>query len=278
MARVCTMTVIWLAGCGATGEGAPALEQALAVPMPTLTAAAGFSVLSHATVSCADGRIDGNVGTMLAPPSGSVVNPNCPISTGLIEVGTRASTAGYSDFLAAFDALRVQPCSQLVTGSLGATALPPGTYCFAGDAVLTGPLTLDGPADGTWLFKVSGALVGNGLSVALLNGANACNVTWWVEGEATLTDSDFRGNLFSGGASGMTRGTFEGRAFAKSDVTVSGAELIACLGGVIGGGGAGTRAHCNQGVGNGAEGCDPGNSNHRHPSNDESGAGRGRGR
>jgi hypothetical protein len=28
---------------------------------------------------------------------------------------------------------------------------------------------------------------------------------------------------------------------------------------------------CNQGVGNGAEGCDPGNSNHNQPSNDEDG-------
>ncbi len=28
---------------------------------------------------------------------------------------------------------------------------------------------------------------------------------------------------------------------------------------------------CNQGVGNGPEGCDPGNSNHNQPSNDEDG-------
>jgi hypothetical protein len=35
--------------------------------------------------------------------------------------------------------------------------------------------------------------------------------------------------------------------------------------------------HCNQGIGNGTEGCDPGNSNHHNPSNDELGDGRGRG-
>ena len=29
--------------------------------------------------------------------------------------------------------------------------------------------------------------------------------------------------------------------------------------------------HCNQGVGNGPEGCDPGNSNNMHSSNDELG-------
>jgi hypothetical protein len=31
------------------------------------------------------------------------------------------------------------------------------------------------------------------------------------------------------------------------------------------------RVHCNQGVGNGSEGCDPGNSNNHNPSNDEGG-------
>ena len=31
------------------------------------------------------------------------------------------------------------------------------------------------------------------------------------------------------------------------------------------------KRHCNQGVGNGPEGCDPGNSNHNQPSNDENG-------
>ena len=33
---------------------------------------------------------------------------------------------------------------------------------------------------------------------------------------------------------------------------------------------------CNQGVGNRAEGCDPGNSNHHNPTNDESGGTPGR--
>lgn len=33
--------------------------------------------------------------------------------------------------------------------------------------------------------------------------------------------------------------------------------------------------HCNQGLGNGPEGCDPGNSNHNQPSNDEGDCNRG---
>ena len=32
-----------------------------------------------------------------------------------------------------------------------------------------------------------------------------------------------------------------------------------------------TKQKCNQGIGNGTDGCDPGNSNHNQPSNDERG-------
>ncbi len=35
---------------------------------------------------------------------------------------------------------------------------------------------------------------------------------------------------------------------------------------------------CNQGIGNGSEGCDPGNSNNHNPSNDEGSDGRGKGK
>ncbi|UBF26554.1 hypothetical protein K9N68_00630 [Kovacikia minuta CCNUW1] len=38
-----------------------------------------------------------------------------------------------------------------------------------------------------------------------------------------------------------------------------------------------SKPKCNQGLGNGSEGCDPGNSNHNQPSNDEPGGGRGKG-
>jgi hypothetical protein len=57
---------------------------------------------------------------------------------------------------------------------------------------------------------------------------------------------------------------------AKAAVTLTDVAFVGCEGGSLGG-----TAHpkCNQGVGNGPEGCDPGNSNQGNPfrSNDELG-------
>jgi hypothetical protein len=53
-------------------------------------------------------------------------------------------------------------------------------------------------------------------------------------------------------------------------VTITGTALVGCEGG-SGNGGGNDRGKCNQGVGNGPEGCDPGNSNNHNSSNDENG-------
>ena len=60
-------------------------------------------------------------------------------------------------------------------------------------------------------------------------------------------------------------GVFDGNVYSQADVTVTGTDLAGCTGGSNGGGS--TRGKCNQGVGNGPEGCDPGNSNqsNRYP-------------
>jgi len=54
-----------------------------------------------------------------------------------------------------------------------------------------------------------------------------------------------------------------------ADVTITGTAVTGCQ--CRGTGGRNTHQKCNQGVGNGPEGCDPGNSNNRHGSNDENG-------
>lgn len=266
------------AGCNAAEgneyDAAGSAEQALS-SMPALKVASSFAVLANAAVTCTDSSISGDVGTLQSPPRGSVTQTNCPVA-GSIEVGTQASSAAYAAFLDAYAGLAAQPCDQFLSGTLANVTLTPGTYCFAAAATLTGTLTLDGPSNATWLFKVgtmgTGALTGTNFNVVMANGGSACNVTWWVAQAATLTDSNFVGTILSGAADTVTRGTFKGRAFAQADVTLTGAELVGCVGGTIGGGHEQPgKAKCNQGVGNGAEGCDPGNSNHHNPSNDENG-------
>jgi len=154
----------------------------------------------------------------------------------------------------------------------------------------------------------TGALTGTNFAVLLAGGAQACNVTWWVSQAATISTTTtpgtaFQGNILAGAAITLTRGSLNGNAWAGAkadatgvrvgDVTVTGTAVVGCKSSGAGNGNGdgdddGDKDHkdkdhdkdkhhdkdkdkCNQGVGNGDEGCDPGNSNHHHGSNDEDG-------
>ena len=292
-AVVSSAALLCLAALGCNAGGDEGLEvgtsQEALSSSPTLGSAANFAVLADAAVTCTDGSILGSVGTLQATPLGSITQTNCPIS-GTIDVGTVASATAYSDFLAAYDQLDTQRCDRVLSGTLANVILAPGVYCFPSAAALTGTLTLDGPANGTWLFKIgsagTGALTATNFSVVLANGASACNVTWLVVEAATMTDSNFKGTVLSGMAETVTRGTFEGRAFAKADVTLTGAVLTGCVGGSIGGGngngngGGHGNGHGNghgHGHGNGHGTGNGGCGNNHNDSNDEGGGRGGRG-
>ena len=245
---------------------------------------AGFSVLANAAVSCTGGTVSGDVGTFqTAPPGAITLTEGCLIS-GAQDIGGAAATAAYQSFLDQYAALapKVGDVCPVITGTLAGQSLSAGVYCVSSEAK-TGVLTLSGGANATWLIKVpSGALTGTNFSVVLAGGAQACNVTWWVDAAATMTTSAFQGNILAGAAITFTGGTLNGNASAGAagvgDVTFTGTAVMGC-GGVRGGGdgdddhgkGHKDKDKCKQGVGNGSEGCDPGNSNHRHGSNDEHG-------
>jgi hypothetical protein len=173
------------------------------------------------------------------------------------------------DFDTAYAKFMDIQCDVTLTGTLAGETLTPGVYCFDAAAELTGVLTLKGPAEGIWIFKIgtkaAGALTGTNFSV-VMDGGTPCNVYWWVDAAATMTTSNFVGTILAGEAITVTDGTFNGDALAKAAVTLKGTILTGCE---AGGGKHGSR--CNQGVGNGPEGCDPGNSNNHNPSNDENG-------
>jgi hypothetical protein len=244
-------------------------------------ASSGFTVLAQAAISCTDGSIIGDIGTNQTTPPGAITLVNCPVS-GSQHIGDAAAVGAYNAFLTQYAALAPQAgdVCPIITGTLDGLSFAPGVYCLSAEAK-TGVVTLQGPANGTWLFKVAadgsgatGALTGTNFSVVLAGGAQACNVTWWVAQAATLTDSRFAGTILAGAAITLTRGTFDGNAYAGAsgvgDVTVTGTAVVGCDG-RNGSGKDKGHGKCNQGVGNGPEGCDPGNSNHEHGSNDEDG-------
>jgi len=197
------------------------------------------------------------------------------VVNGAVHVGDAAAKAAFNSFLADYAALapKAGDVCPVITGTLAGQTLSPGTYCVSSEAK-TGTLTLAGPASGVWIIKVpSGALTGTNFSVVMAGGGDPCNVTWWVDAATTMTTSAFQGNILAGAAITMTAGTSNGNAWSNADVTFTeGNVLTGCAGSNGNGNGNGNdHQKCNQGVGNGPEGCDPGNSNNRHGSNDEDG-------
>ena len=265
-------------------------------PSPALAAsflgsADGFAVLAGGpaagAVTCTTSTVTGDVG-VVAP--GTFVNTGCTING---TVNTNA-TAAYADFLSAYATLASIPCDQTLTGTLAGLTLAPGVYCFDAASTTTGgTLTLNGPVKGMWLFKIgtlgTGALTGTSFSVVMAGGGQACNVNWWVAQAATMTDSNFNGTILAGADITVTGGTFNGDALAGGAGTtaVPTGAVTLTTGAVVAGCAATATVPgdndchqpkpkhkpCNQGVGNGPEGCDPGNSNQGDDdrSNDERG-------
>jgi len=244
--------------------------------------AAGFSVLANAAVTCTAANITGDVGTFQTAPPGAITQTEGCVISGATDVGGPAAVAAYNAFLSAYAGLAPQLGDNcpVIAGTLAGQTLAPGVYCVSAEAK-TGVLTLSGNSNATWLIKVpAGALTGTNFQVVLARGAQACNVTWWVDAAATMTTSAFQGNILAGAGITFTGGTQNGNVWAGADgvgdVTFTGTAVVGCGSGNGNGDDDHDNGHkdkdkCNQGVGNGPEGCDPGNSNHRHGSNDEHG-------
>ena len=252
----------------------------------SLGSAAGFSVLGGTNVTCTSGLITGDVGVA---PGGAVpfTNTGCVIAGAVPPATNAAAIQARVDFLNTYSSLKLKSnaCVQL-PGNLADQNLAPGVYCL--DAVAkVGTLTLTGPATGEWIFLVNGALTGTNFSVVMAGGGLPCNVYWVPSAAATMTTSAFKGNILAGDAIGgsvtLTGGTQAGSVYANVAVTMTNANVIGCdtlTGSTPGCTGKGhdkghdkDKQKCNQGVGNGSEGCDPGNSNRGDDSrsNDEYG-------
>jgi Ice-binding-like len=261
---------------------------------PSLGAAADFAILSAAdggggAVTCVGpATITGNVGSSGLRPS--VVIPADCILNGTITAPVSAGVVAAFD--GAYAALAGEHCTQTITQEAFTDAtlsVHSGVICFPNEVTFTRTtLTLTG--NGPWLFLIggsgigSGALTGTNFNVVMPAGANPCDVTWWVRAGVTMTTSNaagthFVGTILAGAAitvTGATIGTFNGRALAKAAVKITGGTFTGCTGGSLGGKGKDKdKEKCNQGVGNGPEGCDPGKSDHHNSSNDEDGGKRG---
>src|SRR3954468_16661772 len=253
-------------------------QAAFAQSAPSLGSASSFTVLSAApngggAVTCTNSSVSGDVGSSGLPAS--IVQTTCAITGAIV---APVSSGVVSDFNTAYDALAASKCDRVLT-TLDGQVLSPGVYCVEAAATSTGSvLTLAGSSSDTWLFKIgtggTGALTGTNFSVVAQSGsALACNQVYWQVAQAvTMTDSQFVGTVLAGAAITVTRGTLNGDLLSKAAVTLTGTAVTGCEN-------SGplnppqSKQKCNQGVGNGPEACDPGNSNQGNPlrSNDELG-------
>jgi Ice-binding-like len=240
-----------------------AAQAAIIINPPDLRSAANFSVLAGTALTCTDSSVTGPVGVNFRTAP-TLTGPTCH------QIHVQYAPGAYADFRTAYLG---------IAGSLGCTTantlttlagpLAPGTYCVAAGATMTGvTLTLTG---GFYLFEIGtggvGALTGTNFTVV---GGDPCNTFWWVRNDVTLTDSTFEGTILGGGDITLTRTSLDGRAFATGAVTMTGSSVFGCAAATNNRNG---KEKCNQGVGNGPEGCDPGKSNQgdKSRSNDELG-------
>lgn len=215
----------------ATLLAAAPFQSAFAQVGPSLGSAGNFAVLSGAAVTCTGTTITGDAGSYV--PGGPVVQTSCVI-TGAVLPGEATAVAASTDFLTAYATMAALPaaqCDAALSGTLDGVSLPPGTYCFDAAATLSGLLTLVGPADGVWIFRVgtsgAGALTGTNFSMVMAGGGNPSNVYWWVADAATMTTSDFQGTILAGAAISFTGGSLIGRDLAKAGVTLTGTSVTA---------------------------------------------------
>ena len=196
---------------------------------PSLGTAAGFTVLGGAGVTCTASTVAGLVGSSLTVTQ----TPSCTIAA--VDAGDTVATTAVADFGTAYGvvaAMTCDPANNLTGQELGGMTLSPNVYCFNTTADLTsGTLTLNGPADGIWVFQIGTGITTGTTSVVMAGGGQPCNVFWETGTAATIGEGTaFQGNILAGSSIGFTgaSSSFIGRALAKTAVTMTGANISPC--------------------------------------------------
>lgn len=216
--NICTTTLLLL------------FSNFLFAQVPNLGTAAGFVVFSTdgAVFNAGLSHFTGNVGRNVAGAVNVAVNVN-----GVMHIGDAAAISCAAGLQNAYNDinLAVQTGTHAVLLGGGET-LNVGVYDIAGASTLNGILTLDGQSNpnAVFIFRVSGGTFSSTANskIILINGAQACNVFWKVEGAVSLgTSTIFKGTIIANNAAvDLTAGVnLEGRAFSTAGaVSVNGLE------------------------------------------------------
>lgn len=199
------------------------------VGMPTASAAespvglgeaTSFAVLAGTTVtntgpSLISGDLGVNPGSEITGfPPGQVINGTEHAADAVALRAQSALTTGYDDAAGRTPATTV-------SSDLGGQTLAPGVYKTASALGLTGTVTLDAEGDpnAVFIFQAGSTLItAPGSTVALIGGAQACNVFWQVGSSATLgTRTTFVGSILALTSASLDTGTtVMGRVLARN--------------------------------------------------------------
>ncbi len=218
------------------GCGSPALTGPTA---PDLGAAACYAIFS------ADGAVSNsgvtNVTGDIGSNNGSATGYDPLLITGTIHPIPDGSTAQCAaDLLVAYNYINTLPydIELLYPAQFGNNlVLTPHTYLMGGAATLTDSLYLNaqGNADAVFVIQINGALSTSTYSkVILINGAQAKNVYWKIEGAVDINDNSvFCGTIIcnNGALSGYNTGvTLNGRALTTTGaLTTMAVNVVATM-------------------------------------------------
>ena len=186
---------------------------------PTLGTSANFVLFSSAGAVTNTGisHLTGNVGTNSGSSTG-FGNVD-----GVMHDGDGTSAQCAADLLIAYNELKSAipnffPAPLLGNGQI----LTAGTYSIASVATLNLDLTLDakGDSNAVFIFQINGAFATTANSeIKLLNGAQACNVFWKIEGLVSMaTGTIMKGTVIANNAAIVmnTGVSLEGRALSTT--------------------------------------------------------------
>ncbi|MFS4504765.1 ice-binding family protein [Clavibacter sp. Sh2141] len=195
-----------------------------------LGTAASYSVLAgQGVTNTGPSTLSADLGTS---PSPAVTGFPPGVVGGATHAADAAAGQAQTDLTTAYDDAAGRPTTAAVPADLVGSTLTPGVYTAAGPLGLTGTVTLDAQGDPSAVFVIqapSSLTSGSGSRVALVNGAQACNVFWQVASSASLgTGSGFAGTVLAlTSVSVGTGATVDGRVLARNgSVTLDDAAFV----------------------------------------------------
>lgn len=216
--------VIAVAVSSVLGLMGPAAAFAVTATAPDLGTASTFSVLGVTISAAASTTVSGDLGFTTNS------TPTTWTSTGGTSFTGGAQAGAVSAATAAWNTMSSSTSTGGTTWLNTNISPAPGLWTVASDITFNNTLTLTGSATDVWVFQIGSSLTFTG-TVVLTGGAQACNVFWRTELDATINSggasSTFVGTLIAGRDLSTVGGvTVDGRLLALRTLSTAGVTNI----------------------------------------------------